>query len=110
MECTIIQTSKQKYKGLSQQEKGGNQGTSPSRFCQKASSQPASPRRESEQEKEMEEAYSPTYNIPRIQKDPMDNVFNIYRTLEEFKDKEEQRSRQPLLPKKLLCLLILSIL
>ncbi|MBW0592031.1 hypothetical protein O181_131746 [Austropuccinia psidii MF-1] len=44
--------------------------------------------------------YSPGYRIPKIQKDAMDNVFNMARTLMEFKDKEEQGMRQPHFPKK----------
>ncbi|MBW0572794.1 hypothetical protein O181_112509 [Austropuccinia psidii MF-1] len=44
--------------------------------------------------------YSQSYRIPKIQKDAMDNVFNMARTLMEFKDKEEQRMRQPHFPKK----------
>ncbi|MBW0567063.1 hypothetical protein O181_106778 [Austropuccinia psidii MF-1] len=43
---------------------------------------------------------SPSYRITKIQKDAMDNVFNMARTLMEFKDKEEQRMRQPHFPKK----------
>ncbi|MBW0592087.1 hypothetical protein O181_131802 [Austropuccinia psidii MF-1] len=39
--------------------------------------------------------YSPSYRIPKIQKDAMENLFNMARTLIEFKDKEEQRMRQP---------------
>ncbi|MBW0589699.1 hypothetical protein O181_129414 [Austropuccinia psidii MF-1] len=38
--------------------------------------------------------YSPSYRIPKIQKDAM------ARTLIEFKDKEDQRMRQPHFPKK----------
>ncbi|MBW0583713.1 hypothetical protein O181_123428 [Austropuccinia psidii MF-1] len=44
--------------------------------------------------------YSPSYRIPKIQKDAMDNVFNMARTLMEFKDKDEQRMRHPHFPKK----------
>ncbi|MBW0527720.1 hypothetical protein O181_067435 [Austropuccinia psidii MF-1] len=44
--------------------------------------------------------YSPSYVIPKIQKDAMDNVFDMARTLMEFKDKEEERMRQPHFPKK----------
>ncbi|MBW0593847.1 hypothetical protein O181_133562 [Austropuccinia psidii MF-1] len=44
--------------------------------------------------------YSPSYRIPKIQKYTMDNFFNMARTLMEFKDKEEQRMRQPHFPKK----------
>ncbi|MBW0490168.1 hypothetical protein O181_029883 [Austropuccinia psidii MF-1] len=39
--------------------------------------------------------YSPNYRMSRIEKDFMDNVFNMSRTLMEFKDKEKQRMRQP---------------
>ncbi|MBW0554650.1 hypothetical protein O181_094365 [Austropuccinia psidii MF-1] len=44
--------------------------------------------------------YSPSYRIQRIQKDAMDNVLNMARTLMEFKDKGEKRMRQPSFPKK----------
>ncbi|MBW0573549.1 hypothetical protein O181_113264 [Austropuccinia psidii MF-1] len=44
--------------------------------------------------------YSPSYRIPKSQKDAIKNVFNMPRTLMEFKDKEEQRMRQPHFPKK----------
>ncbi|MBW0591061.1 hypothetical protein O181_130776 [Austropuccinia psidii MF-1] len=44
--------------------------------------------------------YSPSYRIPKLQKDAMENVFNMARTLMEFKDKEEQRMRQRHFPKK----------
>ncbi|MBW0515722.1 hypothetical protein O181_055437 [Austropuccinia psidii MF-1] len=43
--------------------------------------------------------YSKSYRIPKIQKDAMDNVFNMARTMMELKDKEEQRMRQPHFPK-----------
>ncbi|MBW0557127.1 hypothetical protein O181_096842 [Austropuccinia psidii MF-1] len=59
MELTIIQTSNQKNKGLAQQKEGGNQGRSPSSFYQKATSQPTSPIREEEQERELEETIFP---------------------------------------------------
>ncbi|MBW0576265.1 hypothetical protein O181_115980 [Austropuccinia psidii MF-1] len=45
-------------------------------------------------------AYSPSYRIWKIQKDGMDNVLNMARTLMEFKDKEEQKMRQPHFPNK----------
>ncbi|MBW0585259.1 hypothetical protein O181_124974 [Austropuccinia psidii MF-1] len=44
--------------------------------------------------------FSSSYRIPKIQKDAMDNLFNMARTLMEFKYKEEKRMRQPHLPKK----------
>ncbi|MBW0502767.1 hypothetical protein O181_042482 [Austropuccinia psidii MF-1] len=54
--------------------------------------------------------YYSGYRMPIIQKDSMDNVFNLPRTLMEFKYKPEQRMRKPHLPKKKPCLLILLIL
>ncbi|MBW0583563.1 hypothetical protein O181_123278 [Austropuccinia psidii MF-1] len=50
--------------------------------------------------------YSPDYRIPRIPKYAMDNVFNMFGTLMEFKDKEEQIMRKPHFPKKSVCLLM----
>ncbi|MBW0577682.1 hypothetical protein O181_117397 [Austropuccinia psidii MF-1] len=44
--------------------------------------------------------YSPSYKIPKVQKDAMDNVFNMARTLMEFKDKDDQRMRHTHFPKK----------
>ncbi|MBW0460821.1 hypothetical protein O181_000536 [Austropuccinia psidii MF-1] len=44
--------------------------------------------------------YSPNYRIPRIQKDAMENFLNMARALMQFKEKEEQRMRQPSFPKK----------
>ncbi|MBW0512041.1 hypothetical protein O181_051756 [Austropuccinia psidii MF-1] len=100
MESTIIQASNQKDKGVPCQKEGGKQGRSPSSFYQKASSQPTSLRREQEQEKEWRKPYYPSNRIPKIQKDAMDNVFKMARSLMEFKDKEEQRMSQPHFPKK----------
>ncbi|MBW0565220.1 hypothetical protein O181_104935 [Austropuccinia psidii MF-1] len=59
MESTIIQTSNQKDQGVPHQKEGGNQGRSPSSFYQQAPSQPTSPRREEEKEKEREETIFP---------------------------------------------------
>ncbi|MBW0502857.1 hypothetical protein O181_042572 [Austropuccinia psidii MF-1] len=51
LESTIIQTSNQKDQGIPCQQQRIKQGRRPSSFYQKASSQPASPTREEEQEK-----------------------------------------------------------
>ncbi|MBW0544792.1 hypothetical protein O181_084507 [Austropuccinia psidii MF-1] len=59
MESTISQTSNQKYQGVQCQKEGGNQGRSPSSFYQQAPSQPTSPRKEGEQEKELEKTIFP---------------------------------------------------
>ncbi|MBW0533564.1 hypothetical protein O181_073279 [Austropuccinia psidii MF-1] len=50
--------------------------------------------------KNWKKPYSPSYSIPKIQKDAKDNVFNMARTLMEFKGKEEERMRQPHFPNK----------
>ncbi|MBW0470074.1 hypothetical protein O181_009789 [Austropuccinia psidii MF-1] len=60
MESTIIKTSNQKDKGVPFPKEGGKQGRSPSSFYQKASSKPTSPRREAEQEKELEKTILPS--------------------------------------------------
>ncbi|MBW0566607.1 hypothetical protein O181_106322 [Austropuccinia psidii MF-1] len=44
--------------------------------------------------------YSPSYRIQKIQKAALDNGLNMARALMEFKDKEEQRMREPHFPKK----------
>ncbi|MBW0582823.1 hypothetical protein O181_122538 [Austropuccinia psidii MF-1] len=59
MESTIIQTSNQKDQGVPFQKEGSIQGRSPNSFYQQASSQPTSPRREEEQEKELEKTIFP---------------------------------------------------
>ncbi|MBW0513231.1 hypothetical protein O181_052946 [Austropuccinia psidii MF-1] len=55
----------------------------------------------------LKKTYSPSYRIPRIQTDSMENCFNMDRTFMEFQDKEEERMRQPSFPKKYVCLLML---
>ncbi|MBW0499382.1 hypothetical protein O181_039097 [Austropuccinia psidii MF-1] len=96
MESTIIQTSNQKDKVMEQQKEGGGQGRSPSSFYQQASSQ-STPQ---ERKKKWKNPYSPSSRIPRIHKYAMENVINMARTFMEFKDKKEQRMRQPSFPKK----------
>ncbi|MBW0567984.1 hypothetical protein O181_107699 [Austropuccinia psidii MF-1] len=85
MESTVIPASNQKDQGVPLQKERGKQGRSPSSFYQQASSQPATLIEEEEQEKKLEETIFPNYNIPKIQKDTMDNVCNMARTLMEFK-------------------------
>ncbi|MBW0587471.1 hypothetical protein O181_127186 [Austropuccinia psidii MF-1] len=50
--------------------------------------------------------YSPSYRIPRIKNVSMEKILNMARNVMEFKDKVEQRMRQPPFPKKYICLLI----
>ncbi|MBW0520610.1 hypothetical protein O181_060325 [Austropuccinia psidii MF-1] len=100
MEFTIIQTSNQKDQGVPCQKEGGNQDGRPSSFYQKALSQPTSPRKEEEQEKELEKTIS-----LKLQdcKNPLrchGQCLQHGQNLGEFTDKEEQRMRQPHFPKK----------
>ncbi|MBW0505747.1 hypothetical protein O181_045462 [Austropuccinia psidii MF-1] len=100
MESTIIQASNQKDQGVPCQKEGGNQGRSPSSFYQQAPSQPLPQEGKKNKKKNWRKPYSPSYRMSKIQKDAMDNVFNMARTLMELKDKEEQRMSQPHFPKK----------
>ncbi|MBW0594194.1 hypothetical protein O181_133909 [Austropuccinia psidii MF-1] len=59
MESTMIQASNQEDKGIPCQKERGKQGRSPCSFYQQDSSQPPSPRREEEKEKELEETIFP---------------------------------------------------
>ncbi|MBW0465915.1 hypothetical protein O181_005630 [Austropuccinia psidii MF-1] len=71
MESTIIQTSSQGNKGIAPQKERGKQGRLPSSFYQQATSQPTSPRRAKEKEKEPEETiFAPL-------QDSMESIFNI---------------------------------
>ncbi|MBW0529990.1 hypothetical protein O181_069705 [Austropuccinia psidii MF-1] len=59
MESTVIQALNQNNQGVPLQKEGGKQERSPSSFYQQASSQPTSPMREEEQEKELEKTIFP---------------------------------------------------
>ncbi|MBW0541299.1 hypothetical protein O181_081014 [Austropuccinia psidii MF-1] len=65
MEYTIIQASNQEDEEIPFQKERVKQGGSPSSFYQKASSQPNSPRREEEQEKELKETIFPRLQDPK---------------------------------------------
>ncbi|MBW0592676.1 hypothetical protein O181_132391 [Austropuccinia psidii MF-1] len=94
MESTIIQTSNQKDQGVQAKKKEATKEEAPVA----STSKPQEGKKN--KKKNWRKPYSPSYRIPKIQKDAMDNVFNMARTLMEFKDKEEQRMRQPHFPKK----------
>ncbi|MBW0592492.1 hypothetical protein O181_132207 [Austropuccinia psidii MF-1] len=49
--------------------------------------------------KKLRKPSSPRYRIPKIQKDAMENVFNIARILMEVKEKGAQRMQNPHFPK-----------
>ncbi|MBW0509631.1 hypothetical protein O181_049346 [Austropuccinia psidii MF-1] len=109
MESTIIQKLNQNNKGVPCQ-KGGGKKEAPVASTRK--SQVRQPTQEGKKKKRRKwrKPYSPSYRVPKIQKDPMENFFNMARIFMEFKDKEEQRMRQTYFPKKQLFLLMLYIL
>ncbi|MBW0502488.1 hypothetical protein O181_042203 [Austropuccinia psidii MF-1] len=96
MESIIIRTSNQKYKGVPCQKEGCKQGRSPSSFYQQASSQPTSPKREEEQEKELEETILPklqdSKNLKRCYGQCLQYVQNIDGIQEQRGTKNETTS------------------
>ncbi|MBW0571210.1 hypothetical protein O181_110925 [Austropuccinia psidii MF-1] len=88
-----------KDKGLAQKKREERKEEDPVAFTRKP--QTNQPPQEGKNKKMIwRKPYLPSYRISKIQKDAMENFFNIARTLIEFKDKEEQRMRQPHFPKK----------
>ncbi|MBW0488797.1 hypothetical protein O181_028512 [Austropuccinia psidii MF-1] len=100
IESTIIQTSNQENKGTEQQKERGKKGRPPVASNSKPQTNQPPQEGKKNKKKKHRKPYSPSYRIPRIQKDSMENVFNMARPLMEFKDKEEKRMRQPHFPKK----------
>ncbi|MBW0521460.1 hypothetical protein O181_061175 [Austropuccinia psidii MF-1] len=99
MESTIIQASNKEDKGLEQKKRGASKGEAPLASTSKPQAiQP--PQEGKKNKKKRKKLYSPSYRIPRIQKNAMENVFNTARKLIKLKDKEQQRMRQPHFPKK----------
>ncbi|MBW0561486.1 hypothetical protein O181_101201 [Austropuccinia psidii MF-1] len=101
MESTIIQASTQKDKGVPCQKEGGKQGTSPSSFYQQASSQPTSPRREEEQEKELEENIFPKLNYPKNPKRRCGHCLQHGLNLEGIQGQRETNNETTSFPKEM---------
>ncbi|MBW0549780.1 hypothetical protein O181_089495 [Austropuccinia psidii MF-1] len=99
MECTIIQTSNQKDKGVPCQKKEARKEEAPVASTRKP--QVTQPPQNGNKYKKTNwrKPYAPSYSVPKIPKDAMENVFNMTRTLMELKDKEEKGIRQPYIPK-----------
>ncbi|MBW0584622.1 hypothetical protein O181_124337 [Austropuccinia psidii MF-1] len=100
MESTITQTSNQKGQGVPCQTMEASEDESPVASTRKPQANPLPQEGKKNKKNNWIKPYSQSYRIPKIQKDAMDNVFNMARTLMEFNDKEEQRMRQPHFPKK----------
>ncbi|MBW0499979.1 hypothetical protein O181_039694 [Austropuccinia psidii MF-1] len=99
MESTIIKTSNEKGEVLAQKKEESKEEAPVASTSKPKASQPPQQWKENKK-KNWRKPYFPIYRLPRIQKDAMDNVFNMARTLMEIKDKEEQRMRQTHFPKK----------
>ncbi|MBW0592239.1 hypothetical protein O181_131954 [Austropuccinia psidii MF-1] len=95
MESTIIQTSNQKDKEIPCQKKEATKEKAPVASTSKLQANPPFKEGKKNKKKNWISPYCPSYRIPKIKKDAMENVFNMARTLMEFKDKEEQILRQP---------------
>ncbi|MBW0509765.1 hypothetical protein O181_049480 [Austropuccinia psidii MF-1] len=99
MKSTIIQTSNQKDKGLPQQKEGGKQGRIPSIFYQKTTSQRASPRREEEQETELEETILPKLQDPKNPKRFHGQCLQHGHNFDGIQGQGGQKMRHPHFPK-----------
>ncbi|MBW0513367.1 hypothetical protein O181_053082 [Austropuccinia psidii MF-1] len=90
---------KSKKQGLAWQEKGESKEEAPVASTSKP--QAIQPSQEGKNKRRnWRKPYSPSYRVSRIQKYSINNVFNMARTLIQFKKKVDKRMRQPHLPKK----------
>ncbi|MBW0582904.1 hypothetical protein O181_122619 [Austropuccinia psidii MF-1] len=86
MKFTITQTSNQEDKGIPfQKKKEESKAEAP--FTRKPQANKLPQEAKKIKKKNWRKPYSPSYRIPKIQKDAMHNVFNMARTFMEFKDK-----------------------
>ncbi|MBW0552879.1 hypothetical protein O181_092594 [Austropuccinia psidii MF-1] len=90
----------QKIKEYHSKQKEASKEEAPVAFTSKPKANQPPQEGKKNKKKIWRKPYSPSYRIPKIQKYAMENVFNMARTLMEFKDREEQRMRQPHFPKK----------
>ncbi|MBW0592849.1 hypothetical protein O181_132564 [Austropuccinia psidii MF-1] len=81
MESTIIQTSNQENKGISEQKERGNQGEAPVSSTRKPQARQTTQEGRNNKKKKWKKPYYPSFRIPRIQKDTMETVFNMARAL-----------------------------
>ncbi|MBW0527912.1 hypothetical protein O181_067627 [Austropuccinia psidii MF-1] len=88
-------TQIKKIKEYHAKKKAETKEEAPVAFTSKPQANPLPQEGKKNKKRNWRKPYSPSYRIPKIQKDAMDNVFIMARTLMEFKDKVEQRMRQP---------------
>ncbi|MBW0500772.1 hypothetical protein O181_040487 [Austropuccinia psidii MF-1] len=79
-----------KIKEYNSKKREASKEKAPVASTRKPQASQLSPEGKKNKKKNWRKPYSPSYRIPNIQKVAMDNVFNMARTLMEFKDKEEK--------------------
>ncbi|MBW0498758.1 hypothetical protein O181_038473 [Austropuccinia psidii MF-1] len=100
MEYTIIQTSNQKIKDYHAKKSDESKEEAPVASTRKSQASQPPQEGKKNKKKNWRKPYFPSYRIPRIHKDSMENAFNIARKLIEFKEKEAKIIRKPHFPKK----------
>ncbi|MBW0514688.1 hypothetical protein O181_054403 [Austropuccinia psidii MF-1] len=101
MESTIIQASNKEDKGIPFQKEIDNQGRIPCSFYQKAQSLPTSPRREEDQEKELEEAIFPKLQDPKNPKRCLQQCLQHGQNLDEIQGKGGKKNETASFPKEI---------
>ncbi|MBW0554375.1 hypothetical protein O181_094090 [Austropuccinia psidii MF-1] len=101
MESTIIKTSNQKDQGIPCQTEGGNQGRSRSSFYQQAPSQPTSPRREEEKEKELEKTTFPKLQDSKNLKRGLGKCFQHGQKLDGIQGQGGEKNEKTSFPKEI---------
>ncbi|MBW0499173.1 hypothetical protein O181_038888 [Austropuccinia psidii MF-1] len=100
MESTIIEESNQKIKEYHAKKREASKEEAQVASTRKPQANQLPQGGRKNKKKNWTKPYFLSYRIPKIQKDSMYNSFNMARTLMDFRDKEEQRMRQPHFPKK----------
>ncbi|MBW0503517.1 hypothetical protein O181_043232 [Austropuccinia psidii MF-1] len=80
-----------KIKEYHSKKKEASKEEAPVASTRKPKSNQLPPKGKKNKKKNLRKPYYPSYRIPKVQKDAMENVFNMARTFMEFKDKEEQK-------------------
>ncbi|MBW0580326.1 hypothetical protein O181_120041 [Austropuccinia psidii MF-1] len=96
MESTFIQATNKTIKEYHSKRRETRKGKASVGSTRKPQVNPPSQKGK----KKLGKPYFTSYRIPKIQKAALENIFSISRMLIEFKDKEEERMRQPHFTKK----------
>ncbi|MBW0570516.1 hypothetical protein O181_110231 [Austropuccinia psidii MF-1] len=100
MDSPIIQNSNQKDKLVEQKRREASMEEAPVASTSKLQARQPHQEGKKNKKKNWRKPCFSSYRIPRMQKDAMENVFKMARTLMEFKEKKEKRMRQPHFSKK----------